>query len=242
MKSTQATPELANDEIHVWRASLVSDQTTLRRFESTLADDERGRAQRFIFERDRDRFVAARGILRDLLGVYLGCPPRAIRFAYGPEGKPALASDPMQTPLCFNLSHSHGFAVFAIGRSRDIGIDLELIRPDFGGEDIAKRYFSPKEVAELRRLPPGLREEGFFLCWTRKEAYIKAKGEGLHIALDSFDVSLSPGGPVLLSSADALRWSIHSFIPFPDSSQNFVAALVAEGNDWTPRHQEWKLE
>jgi 4'-phosphopantetheinyl transferase len=238
--SPQATPELARGEIHVWRASLSTDEPTLRSLEATLADQERERARRFIFERDRDRYIAARGILRDLLGKYLRRAPQSIEFVYGPHGKPVVASAASRPAICFNLSHSHGLAVVAIGREREVGIDVELIRPEFAGEEIARRYFSAKEIDELSRLPAELRTEGFFLCWTRKEAYIKAKGDGLQIPLDSFDVSLSPGRPAMLSSVDEPRWGIKSFIPSLNSELRYAAAVVAEGKDWTARYFEWK--
>jgi 4'-phosphopantetheinyl transferase len=238
--SPLATPELADGEIHVWRASLSTDETTLRSLELTLAAQEKARAARFIFERDRDRFVAARGILRDLLGRYLLCEPRNIEFSYGPRGKPAISADESRHPLRFNLSHSHGLALIGISREREIGIDLERMRPEFAGEEIAKRYFSVKEIAELSRLPEELRTEGFFLCWTRKEAYIKAKGDGLHIPLDSFDVSLTPGKPATLSSVDTSDWSIESFVPSLDSDLRHAAAVVAEGKGWVARYWEWR--
>jgi 4'-phosphopantetheinyl transferase len=246
MKSTTewssplATPDLARREIHVWCASLATDEATLQRLESTLADQERERARRFIFERDRDRYIAARGILRELLGKYLRCAPQSIEFAYGPYGKPSVVSAASRRAICFNLSHSHGLAVVAIGYEREVGIDIELIRAEFASEAIAKRYFSAKEIDELSRLPAESRTEGFFLCWTRKEAYIKAKGDGLQIPLDSFDVSLSPGRPATLSSVDEPRWGIESFVPSLISERRFAAAVVAEGKDWTTRYFEWK--
>ncbi len=135
----------------------------------------------------------------------------------------------------FNISHSHGLAVLAFARNREIGIDLEPIRPEFAGEEIAERYFSAQELAELRALPAALRPEGFFLCWTRKEAYVKARGLGLQVPLDSFSVSLTPGQPEILQSVDSARWSLRSFAPAP----NFVAAIVEEGQDWHPRYWNW---
>jgi 4'-phosphopantetheinyl transferase len=238
--SPRETPELASGEIHIWRASLATDQAILRNLESKLTEDEKARAARFVFARDRKRFIAARGILRDLLGRYLQCAPQTIEFVYGPRGKPAVVSRGSQPAIGFNLSHSHALAVIAFGRGREIGIDIELIRPEFAGEEIAKRYFSAKEIDELGRLPAELRTEGFFTCWTRKEAYIKARGDGLHIALDSFDVLLSPGSRATLSSADESRWSIESFVPSLSSEPTYAGAVVAEGRDWTARYFEWK--
>jgi 4'-phosphopantetheinyl transferase len=225
------TPELPDDEVHIWRASLEIGSAAKQRFESQLADDEGIRAERFIFDRDRSRFIAARGVLRDVLGRYLRRPPHTIDFVYGPRGKPALANGGLRHPICFNLSHSHGLAVIGITREREIGIDMELIRPEISGEDIAKRYFSAGEVNELNKLPPELRAEGFFHCWTRKEAYVKARGDGLSIPLDSFDVSLTPGLPAVLNSADRSQWNLRSFAPAPD----YVGAIIAEGSCWQLR-------
>lgn len=246
MKSTiewvapTAAPKRADDEVHVWRASLSSDEVTLRKLESTLAESEKARAVRFIYQKDRDRFISARGILRDLLGSYLQCEPKDVAFSYGLRGKPAVFSGESRHPIRFNLSHSHGLALIGIGSEREIGIDVERIRPEFAGEEIAKRYFSTNEIAELTRLPAELRTEGFFLCWTRKEAYIKATGDGLYIPVDSFDVSLSPGRPATLSSVDASHWSIGSFNPSLVTGPRYAAAVVAQGRDWTPRYFEWK--
>jgi 4'-phosphopantetheinyl transferase len=226
------TPELPDDEVHIWRASLEVDSAALRRFEGLLANDEKIRAERFIFDRDRYRFIAARGILRDVLGRYLRRPPRTIDFVYGARGKPALSNGGLRHSICFNLSHSHGLAVIGITREREIGIDIELIRPEVAGEDIAKRYFSTAEVEELNKLPTELRTEGFFYCWTRKEAYVKAQGDGLSIPLESFDVSLTPGLPAELNSADRSQWSLRSFAPGPD----YVGAIIAEGSSWQLRY------
>ncbi len=241
--SPLAIPELPRGEIHVWRASLSTDKTTLRSLEATLADQERERARRFIFERDRDRHVAARGILRDLLGKYLRRAPESVEFVYGPFGKPDIASAASRPEIRFNLSHSHGLVVVAIGRKREVGIRC---RVDPGPISACKRgdseahYFSAKESDELSKLPAEVRTEGFFLCWTRKEAYIKAKGDGLQIPLDSFDVSLTPGRPATLSSVDEPRWGIESFAPSPISERHYAAAVVAEGKDWTAHYFEWK--
>ena len=238
IRGGKSSPE--SGEIHVWRAFLSVDQSLLRHLESMLAEDEKARAARFIFDRDRDHFVAARGILRALLARYIGCPAEAIKFAYGPRGKPALADPVSDSNIRFNLSHSHSLALIAVGDEREVGIDVELLRPEFAGEGIAKRYFSEKEVRELTQLPVESRTEGFFRCWTRKEAYIKARGDGLHIPLDSFSVSLSPDRFPALVSADESRWKIESLVPSSEEERRYAAALVAEGKDWASRYFEWK--
>lgn len=240
--SPPAAQQLTKTEIHVYRASLDCDLTAFRYLESTLTDDEKMRANRFVLERDRDHFIAARGFLRDLLGAYLRCAPKSIKFEYGPRGKPRIATNALSPPITFNLSHSHQMALAAIGCEREIGIDIELIRPEFAGEEIAKRFFSSKEVEELSQLPPELRPEAFFLCWTRKEAYIKARGDGLHVALDSFSVSLSGDLPPTLSSEDESRWRMESFVPSLITKPKYLASLAAEGQDWEARYFQWEPE
>jgi 4'-phosphopantetheinyl transferase len=128
--------------------------------------------------------------------------------------------------LRFNLSNSQGVALYAFALGREVGIDIEKIRPEVAFEGIEDRYFSSRERQELRDLPEKLRPEGFFLCWTRKEAYVKARGDGLYLPLDSFDVSLTPGKPAVLNSQDRDRWSIYPLQPLA----NFVGALVVEGS------------
>jgi len=228
--------ELAEDEIHVWRASLGLNKEILDRCASVLSQDEQLRASRFLFPEGRDHFVAARGILRELLGKYAASSPALLQFEYGQHGKPALRTENGELPIRFNLSHSRGLAVFAFARQRELGIDLEPIRPEFGGEAIAERYFSLRELEEWHRLTPGLRAQAFFLCWTRKEAYVKAKGQGLQIPLASFSVTLTPGRPAELQSADSARWRLHSFEPAP----GYTAAIVGEKKDWRLVQWDWQ--
>lgn len=226
--------ELAADEIHVWRANLESEENVLRPFEETLSGNEKARAKRFFFQRDRSRFIAARGILRELLGRYVDRAPAHLEFDYGPQGKPVLRAKAAQQCVNFNVSHSHGMALFGFAARRHLGVDVELVR-SFAGEKIAERYFSPQEVTELYRLPAALQDEGFFLCWTRKEAYIKARGEGLHIPLKSFHVSLTPGEPEQLQTSDGVDWSLRSLRPDPQ----YVGAVVGEGKGWKLRGWSW---
>jgi 4'-phosphopantetheinyl transferase len=227
--------ELVEGEIHVWRACLDCEDKMLLQFEATLTSDEKARADRFFFQRDRKSFVITRGILRELLARYLNRTPPQLEFDYNPQGKPFLHSDLIGRPVQFNVSHSHGLALFAFSVGRHLGVDIELIRPNSAGDEIAERYFSPQEVMELRALPLRLRDEGFFLCWTRKEAYVKARGEGLHIPLVSFHVSLTPGQPERLQSPDSSNWSLLSLRPSPEH----VGALVGEGRNWRLRCWDW---
>jgi len=228
--------ELEEAEIHVWRAYLDHTEMALHQFEATLSTDEKARANRFVFRRDRNHFVGSRGLLRELLGRYLRRSPEDLKFDYSALGKPSLRGEIFNHSVQFNVSHSHGLALLAFAVGRNLGVDVEFVRSGFASEEIADRYFSPQEIAELRALSPSLYEEGFFLCWTRKEAYIKARGEGLHIPLESFQVSLTPGWPETLVSPDSCRWRMWSLHPGPQ----YVGALVAEGQDSKLRQWRWQ--
>ena len=193
------------------------------RYGTVLSVEERSRAGQFRFERDRRRYVARRGILRELIGSYLDCDPASVAFVHNAYGKPAI----VRSDLRFNLSHSHGMALYAFCRHADVGCDIERRDPKFAAEQIPERFFSRDEVRALRSLPLNEQTEAFFNCWTRKEAYIKAVGHGLSIALDSFDVSLIPGEPAALGRGCS-GWSLQSFEP----ASGFQAAVVAQGADW----------
>ncbi|HEY3043359.1 MAG TPA: 4'-phosphopantetheinyl transferase superfamily protein [Vicinamibacterales bacterium] len=177
--------------------------------------------------RDRDRFISARGILRSLLGEYLGRPAAAIQFTYETAGKPALRALDHDPPIRLNVTHSGDMAAYVFARNREVGIDVEAVRSDLSVEEVAERLFSPYELAELQTLPPEQRNEAVFLCWTRKEAYVKARGSALGIPLDSFHVSLTPGKPERLVSDDSGRWLLRSFFP----GEGYVGAVVVEGQD-----------
>ena len=224
-------PTLCADEVHVWQANL--DGHSADSLQLLLTEDEISRANRFHFARDRNHYIVARGLLRKLLSGYLDTDARDLRFAYSEKGKPALEKS-QPGLLDFNLAHSHGRAIYAFSRGRELGVDLEFVRADVSDDKIAERFFSTSEIWALRALAPELRKQAFFDCWTRKEAYIKARGEGLSMPLDEFDVSLAPGEAAALlrnhkEPEEVARWTMQS-IP---AASGFVAALVAEGPAWT---------
>ncbi|GHO91995.1 4'-phosphopantetheinyl transferase [Reticulibacter mediterranei] len=219
---------LKGDEVHVWRVSLDRPQTTIERLSRLLVADELAKAGRFRFAKDRNQFIIGRGLLRVLLGRYFACEPAQIRFCYSSYGKPSL-EDGTQAGLQFNLSHSHQMALLAFTRDRNVGVDIEYMRPDVEFEQLAQHFFSPTECAVLLDVVPVLRKETFYNCWTRKEAYIKARGEGLSMPLDLFDVSLRPGEPAALlqcreNPAEVARWSLHALMP----GEQYAAALAVE--------------
>jgi 4'-phosphopantetheinyl transferase len=209
--------------------------------ERLLAADELERTTRFYFAEDQRRFIIGRGLLRIILGRYLNSPPERLSFCYGQYGKPALASQGNQDMLKFNVSHSGGLVLYAIASGREVGIDLERVRAGFEYERMAERFFSPKEFAEFSALPANMKPEAFFNGWTRKEAYIKARGQGLALPLHSFDVSLAPGQTSLLTISEgdkAGRWALQALMPEP----GYAGAVAAEGRDWQLKSWQWTEE
>jgi 4'-phosphopantetheinyl transferase len=229
-----------DDEVHVWRAWLDVPTCQVESHLQTLSADERARADRFCFQRDRTQFIVARGLLRNILGRYLGLAPDQLCFAYTLHEKPALTEAAGAPALRFNVSHSHCAALIAVTHDREIGVDIERIRVEAADIEIARRYFSSHEVAALEALPAHSRVEAFFRCWTRKEAYIKARGGGLSIPLDQFDVFPVPGEPAVLrqTNADpqeAGHWSLRDLNPSP----GYAAALAVEGHAWPLKCWHW---
>src|SRR5215813_13484193 len=191
-RSLQEAIVLEAEEVHVWLATLQSPSSVILDLWRTLAPDEKQRALKFHFQRECDRFIVARGLLRAILGSYLSQAPEQIRFAYNEFGKPALRNVLGESALEFNLSHADNRAIFAVARQRRLGIDIERMRTDLANDTVAKHFFSAREQEDLSTLGPEEWRRGFFTCWTRKEAFVKAQGEGLSIPLNEFDVSLLP--------------------------------------------------
>jgi 4'-phosphopantetheinyl transferase len=230
--------ELGPRDVHIWRTSLEIPTESAERFRRLLATDEATKADRFRFEKDRRHYSVARGTLRELLSRYLGVGSTDLRFTYSQFGKPELAF-PEAPQVKFNLAHSGDVALYAFTLIGEVGVDVEFIRPEFTGDDIARRYFSLSELTSLSRLPDDVRHRGFFNCWARKEAIIKAKGVGLSLGLDQFDVTLAPGEPVSLlrtrwNEADAARWSLRAI----DVGEQYAAAIAIESHDWEPSYYE----
>jgi len=238
-------PVLSTHDIHVWCTSLEQDAASVAAFFRTLSADEQERAGRFYFARDRQHFIVGRGVLRNILGRYLRVAPQALRFSYGPKGKPHLAQElvatvPQAADLRFNLSHSGGLALYGFTYGRELGVDIERLRPLDDAEQIAARFFSAGEVRVFGALPAAEKMQGFFNCWTRKEAYIKATGDGLSMPLDCFEVSLIPHAPARFLQIEGapvaeLLWSLRALEPAP----GYVAALCVASQDWTLQCWRW---
>jgi 4'-phosphopantetheinyl transferase len=209
--SDVAPSTLPLNELHVWHWELTCPPQETEKLWNILADDERQRAQRFHFAKLRDAFVINRGRLRSLLAGYLSKAPEQLVFAYTLHGKPSL---PDGAELRFNLSHTEGRAALAVVQGREIGIDVEQIRTQADARKIAERFFSERERLALREFSGEALDRAFFRCWTRKEAYIKAKGEGLSIPLHQFDVSLGEDEPAVVlgtrpDSEECKRWQLY---------------------------------
>jgi 4'-phosphopantetheinyl transferase len=216
-----------DDLVEVIVSRLDARAEAVRASSALLSQAERDRAGRFVFERDRNRFILGRARLRKFLGQRLGVRPDAIELVYGAHGKPALAPRQAATGWRFNLSHCGDVAVHAFSRHRDIGVDVEAVRTLPDADDIVERFFSRREREAYRALDSRDKPLGFFNCWTRKEAFIKALGDGLSCPLDRFDVSLTPGEPARIMRVGTLAggdcgWMLHSFMPGP----GLVGALV----------------
>jgi 4'-phosphopantetheinyl transferase len=221
---------LEEGEVHVWRAELDLPAAQIESLRRDLAGDELEKAAKFYFEKDRARFIVAHGLLRLILSRYAQSEPGELGFRLSAYGKPALDVESGGDAIRFNLSHSHGLALVAVTRHREIGVDLEWIRDDLEVEQIACRFFSPREVAMLHELPEAMRNEAFFRCWTLKEAYIKALGKGLSLPLDRFTVSLAPGQAkaLLEVEGDAEGFS-HCDLAALAPGPGYVAAVAVEG-------------
>jgi 4'-phosphopantetheinyl transferase len=222
-------------DVQVWRASLDAGPDARARLRALLTDDERGRADRFVFERDRDRFTVARAFLREVLARHLGIPADRVRFSVQPAGKPLVEG----ARLRFNLSHSGDLALLAVTLDREIGVDLEALRPLRDAGLLAERHFAPGEIATLGSLPAAARDAAFLRCWTLKEAYVKGVGGGLSIPLDAFEVDYEPvrDEPALrvLDPPGDTAWTLRTLDPGP----GYVGALAVQGSGFRLERVDW---
>ena len=229
-------PPLADNEVHLWRVDLGTAAQDGDHWQSLLSTDELDRAQRFRFQKDRLHYAAVRGSLRSVLAAYLKSDARDLIFNYSSTGKPRLGLDWTPSGIFFNVSHSGGAALLAFNKLGEIGVDIEKIRRDVEWEPISRRFFSVHEQQQLAKMEPEQHYAAFFRCWTRKEAYLKATGEGLSLPLDQFDVSVQPWARQCLEQTrpdrgELARWSL---IEVP-AGEGFVGALCVRGGGWILR-------
>ena len=224
---------LSMDGVDLWWENIDSRSQRISEFWKTLSEAEQNRAERFRFDRHRERFIVQRARLREILSGYGDVPPGAIRFREGSGGKPEIEADnPM---IRFNLSHSGGYALYAVAYGREVGVDVEVVRPKPKAAGLVERFFSQNERRAFRKLHPHEEDVAFYALWTRKEAYVKALGKGLRFPLDRFDVSLEPGDQDALLHVEGApeelkRWSLRDI----DLGQGFKAALAVELTNPSP--------
>jgi len=232
-------------DVHIWLADLNPSAAFVQQLGMLLSDDEHQRARRFHFERDRRRFVAGRGTLRLVLAHYLKRPPESIPFFYEAAGKPYLRCSGSEPKVQFNVSHSQDTAVIGVCLEHRVGIDIEFKNPDRATLEVARLFFAPEEIAALVDLPSKAQCDAFFAIWAMKEAYIKGRGEGVSLGLDTFAVMIDPDKPPsLLRSShgkdERKRWRFWTI----DAGSAYAAALVVEGagerrlSFWTATFQE----
>jgi len=212
-------------EAHVWLVSIKNFIFQLEEFWQILSCNEKKQAQRFVFTQHRERFIVVHGALRQLLANYLSTSPETIDFIYDSYGKPKVEN------ISFNISHSRDLALFAFTKNFDVGVDMEFVKKDFAGDNIARRFFSKYEMQTLLKLPIAEHTSAFFNCWTRKEAFIKAIGKGLSFPLNKFDVNIGYSQKSLLLNVrsdeyKASDWKLIDLNPHP----NYAAALAVRSN------------
>jgi 4'-phosphopantetheinyl transferase len=235
----EAPLALPEEEVHLWRADLDAIRSQEARWRELLSPDESKRADRFHFDRDRQRFSAARAVLREILAAYLDGDSKSLNFCYSKKEKPSLGQPHAASRIRFNISHSGGIALLAFSRGREVGVDVEQIKRDIEVEAIGRRFFSAHEQGQLFALPAEQQVEAFFRCWTRKESYIKATGDGLSLPLSQFDVSLAVGekdalGATRPDAGEAEKWLLTD----ASTELGYAAALCVRGRDW--RLKRWE--
>ena len=231
------------ESVQVWFANLDRSRSDVQRMVELLSSGERRKAEQFRFDRDRRRFIVARAVLRGILAARLGVDPRRVSFRHGRFGKPELAGEFEAARIRFNASHSHEGALFAVAHDRNVGVDLEFVRELDDLWPLAESCFSPAEIRALRSMPEPERLRGFFDCWSRKEAFLKATGDGLSFPLERFDVSLAPGRGLRSLKLRGVpdeknNWTLTSLEPCP----GYAAAIVVEGRGSGLAALQWAAE
>jgi 4'-phosphopantetheinyl transferase len=221
--------------VHVWAVRLDDASVDLERGRNLLSPDERDRAARFIFERDRRRYLAAHAGLHEILSRYLAIEPAQLSFDLGTNGKPNVAQALAPGGIEFNLSHSNEVALVAVTLGHEVGVDIEHVREKFEFQDVADRFFTAQEVAAMRGLPSTLQRQAFFRCWTSKEAFLKAKGTGLSGALDEVKISLGSDEQVRVA-ANVPNWWLFELDPI----EGYEAALVLASERAPIRCYQWR--
>jgi 4'-phosphopantetheinyl transferase len=232
--------QLQRSQVHIWRVWLDAPSHQIETLKFNLSEAEIRRAEKFHFLKDRNRFLAAHNYTRQILGRYLDLAPEQILYTYNDHGKPDIDHKHAPGPLHFNLSHSDSVCLLAVSNEMQLGVDVERVKHKENIEEIAQRFFSPGEVEQLFAQPESHRDEAFFRCWTRKEAYIKAHGGGMSIPLDQFEVTFISGVPPKINHIggnvrEAARWTLYHLNP----REGFIGALAVEGQPIDLKFFQW---
>jgi len=232
--------QLEKNDVHIWLAHLNWPKDKFSVGFQFLSKEEQARAERFVRQQHRERYIASHAVLHQILSRYVGCSPGEIQFYHNDCGKPYLANSPQGLNLQFNMSDSKDYALYGVMLDNEIGVDLEYMKPKVELENIAKRFFSSGEYQSLLALPASQRLQAFYRCWTRKEAYIKVIGQGLSFSLSRFTVNLKPEGMDCLVEVDgspelARSWSLGSI----SSPEHYQAALAVKGGVRSIKGFEW---
>jgi 4'-phosphopantetheinyl transferase len=233
-------PPYNEPKVTVWKINLHHLNPDMSYYSQILSGQEIEKSKRYYFEKDQRRYVQSHAILRIILGKILGESPASIQFVLNPYGKPYVNHLEGKADIYFNLSHSLAGVLIAVSQGIECGVDIEFQKEDFPSKEIAEHFFSENEIRAYLALPPEQQKEAFFNCWTRKEAYIKAKGKGLNIPLDSFDVSLAPNEPARLLQSrlepdDIEQWSLVHL----ESWDQYSSALCANSKKFSYGIEEW---
>ena len=240
--SCSTAPRFGSDEVHVWAVSLDIASGALETLAATLSPDEKERAGKFKFEKHRNRFIAGRGVLREILGEYLQTEPASLPFSCSPNGKPTLAAEFTDMRIHFNLAHSEDLALVAVTRIGAIGVDVECTRPIKEMDELVARFFSAHETELFGKVRPDEKPAAFFNLWTRKEALLKATGEGITRSLSLVEVGFLPGEPACLlaiagDASKASQWTLRELSPGP----GFIGAFAINAQDVNVRCGRWDL-
>ena len=233
---TPAKLELSATHIDIWRTTLELPQQQIDNYRSLLSADEQARANRFKVDRKYREYIVSRGLLRRILGLTLNRDPAALVFAYTEHDKPVLDLDWRGVPVCFNVSHSHELTLIAVTLNHLIGIDVEHIRRNVDFKKLASRFFSSQEARNLETYTDNAIAQAFFSCWTRKEAFVKAVGDGIAFGLNEFTVSVDPSDKEVSLTThwdqdEAKNWSLLNLRAAP----GYIAALAVNGQDFKIR-------
>ncbi len=225
-----------SNSVHLWTLALDPSPEAVETAYGMLSADERERADRLARVPVRDRFVLARSGLRRLLAQYLDTDPATPSFSYTEHGKPYLED----SDLSFNLSHSGDLAAYAVAAGRSVGVDVEFLGRRVSREQVAKRFFASEECAALESAAEGDRDRVFFSIWTLKEAYLKARGQGISVPLDGFAVRPEGANSLLLRQDGdpeaGERWKLVAV----NLESEYVAAVCADGRDWQLERLSWR--